>query len=449
MKIFIALVTGKLVKLFCKIVRRGGTAKPGKIALKICPELLKTLSRDVSIIVVTGSNGKTTSCRMVEKGLEEAGLDYFANRSGANLIEGIATDFIVNSTIGGKCRKKYAVLETDEAACREVCRQIQPKVIFVTNIFLDQVDRFGGVEHTRDWILSGVKNAPDALLCLNADDHVSASIAKLCSNRVVYYGLSAGALENREGSGTDDAPDCLMCGAELKYSSRSFSHLGMFRCEGCGYERPAADYEVSSVREGGISGTAVICNGEEIKINLPALYNVYNAIGSVAALEGIGVDHSIAVKAMADFSGSYGRMEKLNLGRKGATMILVKNGAGCDQVIDFLTKSSDPFTLAVYLNNNISDGCDISWIEGVAFEKLGGCPVDRIYVSGMRRIEMMARLEKAGLGDRLVSQPDCRELISELNRSELPVVILPTYTGMMETREEIIRQCGGTHFWEQ
>ena len=445
---FFAILLGKAVKLFCKIVNKGGTAMPGRLALKLYPELLAYMAKDVSCIVVTGTNGKTSSCRMVEEGFRQAGLDYLANVSGANLIEGITTDFIANSDLGGKCRKKWAVLETDEAASREVCRQLQPKVVFVTNIFVDQVDRFGGVKNTRDWILSGAKNAPDAILCLNADDSVSASIAKLCDNRTVFYGFEESAMDGRAPGGSSDVEDCVFCGETLGMSYRSFSHLGGFSCPGCGYARPAADYSVSEICTENFKGTEFILNGEKVRVNLPALYNVYNACGAIAALESAGISHEDAVRAMDVFKGSFGRMEQLNLGKQGTTMILVKNGAGCDQVLTFLAKEEEPFVLSIYLNNNISDGQDISWLEGVDFESLKSTPVSKIYVSGMRTEEMYARLVKAGLEDRLIKEPNCGSLITELGKSELPVIILPTYTGMMETRTEIIRRCGGEQFWE-
>lgn len=448
MKTFIAILAGKLVKLFCKIVRRGGTAKPGKIALKICPNLLETLGRGVKCIVVTGSNGKTTSCRIVEKGLEEAGVDYFANRSGANLIEGIATDFIVHSSLSGKCSKSWAVLETDEAASREVCRQLQPAVIFVTNIFVDQVDRFGGVEFTRDCILTAAKNAPGAVLCLNADDSVSASIARLADNKVKFYGLESSAVEGRSPGGYVDVENCIFCGAKLEYEYRTFSHLGGFKCPKCGWERPKAGYSIGQIVKETLAGTEVLCNGEKLSVNLPAMYNIYNAAGTVAALEAAGIAHATAFKAVAEFEGSFGRMEKLPLGKSGATMILVKNGAGCDQVIDFLKKSEDAFVLALCINNNISDGVDISWIDSVDFEALGSCRVEKIFVSGMRAEEMRARLVRAGLEEKLETVTDVPELITKLNDSEEPVIILPTYTAMMSTRKEIVGRFGGTQFWD-
>ena len=452
MKVFFAVLIGKLIRLACRILHRGGTAKPGEIALKICPDLLSHLGKGVNSIVITGTNGKTTSCRIVEEGIKDAGYTYFANRSGANLIEGIATDFIVNSTLSGKCTKKYAVLETDEYASKEVCRFLQPKVIYVTNIFVDQVDRFGGVKNTRDGIATGIKNAPGAVVVLNADDAVSASLAEGIPNKVVSYGISENAVKSMKSGGTSDVNECTLCGGELTFDYRTFSHLGGFRCKKCGFSRKAADVEVSSILSSDISSSRIeFTHGNDMltaDINLPAMYNIYNAIGSYLALHECGVADDVILNALSTFKCGFGRMEQLNIGKCGGKMVLVKNGAGCDQVLEFLSRLDEEFNLSIYLNNNISDGVDISWLDSTNFELLNECKVGTIYVSGMRMDEMYERLVKAGLKDKLVKIKNCKELISTLNKSDKPVIIMPTYTGMMETRSEIIKQCGGSEFWQ-
>lgn len=448
-KVFIAVLAGKAIRALCRMLKKGGTGEPGKIALKLCPGLLSVLSSGVNCIIVTGTNGKTTTCRIVEEGLKKAGLSYFANRSGANLIEGIATEFIVNSSLSGKCRYSYAVLETDEAASKEVCRYLQPSVILVTNIFLDQVDRFGGVEHTRDWIKSGILNAPGAAVCINADCCVSSSLAIGIPNKTVFYGIEKEAVAGRAPGGSSDVSACPVCGADIDLDYRVFSHLGGFICPECGFSRTAPDYGITAITDETLSSTEFICNGRKLTVNLPAMYNVYNAAGAMSALIAAGISEEDAASALSDFEGSFGRMESLNLGKKGAKMILVKNGAGCDQVIDFVQRINDRFTLSIYLNNNISDGVDISWLKDVRFESLNNCDISKIYVSGMRMEEMYQRLVSAGIPQELlIKEPDCSKLISSLNESEYPVIIMPTYTGMMETRSEIVRQCGGKEYWE-
>lgn len=454
LRVFIAILAGKLARTFCRLLRKGGTAAPGRLALKIYPELLSILAKDVTCIVVTGTNGKTTCTRIVEQGLIDAGLSCFSNRSGANLIEGIATDFIVNSTLSGRCRRQYAVLECDEAASKNVCRQLQPDVIFVTNLFRDQVDRFGGVKNTRDDIRTGIKNAPGAVLCLNADCPVVASLADGVPNRAMFFGMGRKAAETCGGTGVSDLEGCIDCGGKYEYDYVTFSHLGAYRCTKCGRARPHPDYEVSEILRRDADGTLIEASvpegRREIYVNLPAAYNIYNGIGSFAALRLAGVPAEAAEKAVGEFSCCFGRMERFDLGEKGARMILIKNDAGCNQVLEYLKTVNEPFTLAIYLNNNVSDGVDISWLEHAQFEILNSCPAEKIYVSGMRMEEMYARLVSAGIDTgRIIKESSCEALITALRKSENRVFIMPTYTGMMETRSEIVRQCGGAQYWEE
>lgn len=180
----------KGLRLLARILHRGGTAKPGEIALKICPQLLSILSRYVKTIAITGTNGKTTSARMVEQAFIDAGLDYIANRSGANLISGITTEFALKSSIFGKCRVKYAVIECDEAASRRSFAQLKPAVVLVTNLFRDQLDRFGEVTATLDCIREGLSKVPETIICLNADESLSASLALDLPNPTFFYGFA-------------------------------------------------------------------------------------------------------------------------------------------------------------------------------------------------------------------------------------------------------------------
>ena len=166
-------------------------------------------------------------------------------------------------------------------------------------------------------------------------------------------------------------------------------------------------------------------------------------------MENMGISRECALSALSTFQCGFGRMEHFDLGKKGARMILVKNDAGCNQVLRFLENIKESFVLSIYLNNNVSDGVDISWLDSAEFEILKECPVSRIYISGMRADEVHERLQRAGISEGLMElEKSCKELIRKLSESEDPVFIMPTYTGMMETRSEIIRLIGGNEFWE-
>ena len=454
LRAILAILLCKFLRFVSRVLHRGGTAMPGRFALKVCPNLLSILSRDVKTVAITGTNGKTTSSRMVEQAFADAGLSYFANRSGANLISGITTEFVMNSTLGGKPKKEYAVIECDEAAARRTFGQLRPKVVMVTNLFRDQLDRYGEVTHTLENIREGLKAVPDATLCLNAYCSLTSSLAGDLPNRVVWFGIEQGAAPSRAKPEISDATHCIRCKTEYEYDYITYGHLGGFRCPKCGYRRHHADYAVTDIVEQRADGSTVVmdimCERRVVDINLPAMYNIYNAAGAVAAVTQMGLSADDAVKALAGFKCGFGRMEQFKLGG-GAKMMLVKNPAGCNQVVEFLQNIKEKFVLVVCLNDRGADGTDISWVWDVDFEALSGIAgrIDRIIVSGDRAPDMAVRIKYAGIApEHIEIERDYEKLVSGLEKQSLPVFIMPTYTAMLELREVLIKHCGGAEFWE-
>ncbi len=451
----LAILLCKALRLFSRLVHRGGTAMPGRYALKLCPELLSLLAKDVRTVAITGTNGKTTSARMVEEAFAEKGLNYFANRSGANLISGITTEFVMNCTLTGKMRKEYAVIECDEAAARTVFGQLKPQVILVTNLFRDQLDRYGEVTHTLENIRQAIQGAPEALLCLNADCSLTASLAGDLPNRAVFYGIDRGAAPSRPKPEISDATHCIRCKTEYEYDYISYGHLGGFRCPRCGYRRPAADYAVTDVLELRPDGSTarMRIKGEVrlVDVNLPALYNLYNAAGALAAVTEMGLGADTAIAALGRFQCGFGRMERFGLGKAGAKMMLVKNPAGCSQVIEFLQTVREHLVLVLCLNDRSADGTDVSWIWDADFEGLAalGSRLEKVVVSGDRAGDMRVRIKYAGVPqERIQLEQDYGALVDWMARQEKPIYIMPTYTAMLDLRQEIIQRVGGREFWD-
>lgn len=454
-KAILAILLCKLLRLLSRLLHRGGTAMPGRFALKLCPDLLARLSKNVRSVVITGTNGKTSSSRIVEQAFVEQGRSYFANRSGANLLSGITTEFVMNCTLGGKMKKEWAVIECDEAAAVKVFPQLQPQVVVVTNLFRDQLDRFGEVTHTLSNIRTAIEAVPQAALCLNADCSLCSSLALSLPNRVVYFGMEKGAVPSRAKPELSDATHCIRCKTEYEYDYISYGHLGGFRCPKCGYARHAAAYAVTDVIEQRSSGTtaAFSIRGERrvVEINLPALYNVYNAVGALAAAMESGVGADEAVRALASFQCGFGRMEAFRLGKADVRMMLVKNPAGCNQVIDYLENLHNRLVLAICLNDRGADGTDISWIWDAEFERLNSIAgrIEKVIVSGDRAQDMRVRLKYAGIPDENITvERDYEKLVSSLEPLQTDVCLMPTYTAMLELRSVMIRHCGGAEFWE-
>lgn len=450
---FWAILACKIMIKALRLLGHGGTAIPGKLALKICPNLLGYLARDVRSIVITGTNGKTTSARMVEEIFALSGDTYFANRSGANLIGGITAEFALHCSLSGKCKAKYAIIETDEAASKEVCRFLNPAVVLVTNVFRDQLDRFGDTANTLENILIGIKNSPNATLCLNADCPLTASIVSSVENPFIFYGVDVPIYKSPVDSG--DTMHCPYCMVEYEYSYRTFGHLGGWRCAKCGRERPQPLVSVVRVDDCGVNSSLVrmrIIKGyHDVLINVPGGYNIYNAAGALAVSQAMLMSPEAAVAAISSFSCGFGRMEQFDMGGSTARMILIKNATGCNQVLNYLTGLTQKTLFVCCINDNTGDGTDVSWLWDVGFEKLAELEdiLGDIYVSGIRRDDMAVRLKYAGISPEHISVfADYDELIKAMTEAGLPTVIMPTYSAMMELRAKMSAAFGGKDFWE-
>lgn len=451
MRLFLAILLCKLSRAALRILGRGGTALPGSLALKLCPDIVARLSRGVRTVMVTGTNGKTTTCRMIEQMLLDAKIDCMANRSGSNLERGIAADFCANASLTGRPKKRTAVIECDEAAFKRVCGEINPEVVVVTNIFRDQLDRYGEVTHTLESIRIGLESAQRATVCLDADDSLVASLAPDAPDRVRFFGIDAAL---GQGSEISDAPRCIVCGAEYEYDFHTFAHLGGFKCPKCGYSRTEPDVAVAGVDTLGPDGSVfeIRVDGEyyTAALSLPAAYNLYNAAAAVAAATALGVGAEGALKSLSHIESGFGRMERFELGKAKVTMVLVKNPAGCDRAIDYL--AGQDFGTAVFcLNDGQADGTDVSWIWDAGFERIfaGGKAPERLIVSGTRAEDMRLRLKYAGADEGSVTIiRDVVELTDAIAQCEGTVCVMPTYTAMLPLRAELAERVGRKEFWK-
>lgn len=421
----------------------GATSLPGALALKICPDILGYAAKNVDIIAVTGTNGKTTSARIIERALQNSGRSVCANRSGANLMPGITAELIMNKRLSGSVKCESAVIECDEAACSLVLGKLRPHVLLVTNLFRDQLDRYGTVTYPRDCIAAGLRDTPETIAVINADCPMAASVSRLCQNKTVYYGLG----EHKKtcvGSGEDDT--CPVCGKRLGYKGLSYANLGVFSCS-CGFARSKPDVSAESVFPDGsfilrADGDKTVCAPA-----LPGLYNVYNSVGAVAAAVACGVPLKQAADAAQDFDCGFGRMESFPLGKRGARMILIKNAAAADQTLNEVCRAPGEKTLVLAVNDRTADGTDISWLDEADFGMLARRgKIMRVYVCGDRAEAAEKRLKRENIPCQSCGNYD--KLIESLRDEDNFIFILPTYTAMLELRAKLVRRLGGKNFWE-
>lgn len=475
LKTMLAVGACKASRSALRMMHRGGTTTPGRLAMKIDSNILETVSRGMEIIVVTGTNGKTTTSNMIGHALSEAGRDALANRSGANLLPGVTAEFTSSATATGRPRKHYAVIECDEGALKQVVPKIHPKVIVVTNLFRDQLDRYGEVMHTLEEIRKGIRMVPDAILCLNADDSLTASLALGVPNPVTWFGIDCpvGEQKNVEIS---DARYCIRCGTEYEYDYHTYAHLGGFRCPKCGYRRIRPAVAVTEIEKVSSSGSIVrmrfgtdgnadraeSADGagavaaasaeteQEVTIGLPAVYNIYNGAAAIAAYQAAGFDRGEVISSLADVHSSFGRMETFRLGEVPVQMILVKNPAGCNQALSYLSGLGEDYQAVFCLNDRTADGHDISWIWDADFEKVCGDPhMKHAFVLGDRADDMQLRLKYAGADEKDIEKAGGNaELIEKLRQSSVPVFVLPNYTSMLSLRAALGAITGKQEFWK-
>ncbi len=458
MRVFLSCLVCRLVTFILQKMGRGATSMPGKVALKVKRNVLADLSKNVKVIIVTGTNGKTTSCRIIEEGLKEAGKSYFINKSGANLITGVTAAFIMNSTITGKATKEYAIVECDENAFKEVSRYIRADVVLVTNVFRDQLDRYGEVTHTLNAIKESVKNLPNAVICLDADCSLTYSMSREIPNKIVTFGVNVPFEEDAKAPEISDAKYCIFCKHEYSYTYHTYGHLGGFECRNCGYKRPEPDFAVTAVSELKQDHSVVVADldGSEniIRVNIGGAYNVYNAIGCAAALSSAGIPEKIVISAIEHFDGAFGRMEQFDAGdgKHKINLILVKNPAGFTQTTNFLRGVEEDCTLIFSLNDNGADGRDVSWIWDVDFNGIFKKQnVKEIYVSGKRCYDMAIRIKYEGTQGReikVIENEDYSKLCDIAVSQGRDVYIVPTYTSMMTMRPVFAKRLGGKEFWE-
>lgn len=454
MKVTMAVAASKLSRQIMRLLGKGASSMPGKIGLKICPDLLGYLAKDVKCIIVTGTNGKTTTSRMIEQTLIDSGVSYFCNKSGANMMNGITTEFAMNSTTGGKPKKEYALLECDEAAFKTVSKYVDAECVLATNVFRDQLDRYGEITHTLNNIKIGIQNSKNAVVCLNADCSMTASLREEIDNDIVLYGVNL-PIYKKHIKESSDAPYCIHCKHEYEYEYVTFGHLGKYKCPNCGYERPEPDVAVTDVfvSDADHSEIEISLKGEKRRavINLPGGYNIYNAVAAVTVSDVMGFSPDTAVSALSTFECGFGRMEKFMLEDTETRMILIKNPAGCNQVLNFLSNINEKTLFVVCLNDNYADGRDISWIWDVDFESLMNIEenLTGILVSGIRADEMAMRFKYAGIPEEKIRViKDYEKLIEEFTSQDAPVYIMPTYTAMMDLRAIVSKKYGYKNFWE-
>ncbi|MCK1228785.1 lipid II isoglutaminyl synthase subunit MurT [Streptococcus uberis] len=432
MKTLMGITAGKTAQTLLKSMGRGSTY-PGKLALQFDKNILDTLAKDYEIVVVTGTNGKTLTTALTVGILKEAYGQVLTNPSGANMITGIVSSFLTAKK--GKSGKKIAVLEIDEASLPRITQYIKPSLFVFTNIFRDQMDRYGEIYTTYQLIIDGAKNAPEATILANGDSPIFAS--KELVNPVKYYGFNTEDHEPQLAHYNTEGILCPKCQAILQYRLNTYANLGHYICLNCDFKRPKLDYQLTALTKTTNVSSAFVIDGQEYSINVGGLYNIYNALAAVSVAEFFGLSPEQIKAGFEKSRAVFGRQETFSIGDKSCTLVLIKNPVGASQALEMIKLADYPFSLSVLLNANYADGIDTSWIWDANFELIQEMDITEINAGGVRHSEIARRLRVSGYDSSKISEKESlEEVMQAIEKQEIKhAYILATYTAMLAFRE--------------
>ncbi len=433
----LAVGVAKTVTGIVKMLRLGAASVlPGEISRRLHPRLLPLLFEQVGqgVILIVGTNGKTTTSLLLRTILEDRGYQVTHNSSGANLINGLITALLVDTDMTGNLNVDYAILEVDENILPLVLKDCQPKYILGLNLFRDQLDRYGEVDTIAQKWQKAIATLPqETTIILNADDPTLNYLGQNLRQKVLFFGLSEPDLYLAEIPHAVDSIYCPSCGNLLDYQGVYLSHLGDYKCPNCGFAK---------------SDTAI--NSKEWGQILIGVYNKYNTIAAGLLAQEIGIATEDIFKTISNFKAAFGRAEELTIDHKQVRILLSKNPVGMNETIravNDINKTKESSVTLLVLNDRIPDGTDVSWIWDVDTEQLvatGGKLIvsgDRVYDMALRLQYSCERLEPENTNFELIIQEDLAKAIAtslELTKKEETLHILPTYSAMLEVREALV-----------
>ena len=435
-RFYTALVLARLTYLAIKLLHRSsGTSFVGMMTLKVCPDFLAHCRKYIknNAITISGTNGKTTTSGLVAHIFEENQNSIIHNVKGANMLTGIANVFALN--IKPFKRFDYAVIESDEAYLTKLYDYFKADYLLVTNLFRDQLDRYGELATTASFIQKAIDKNPDLTLILNADDPLVTNFGK--GKNAIYYGFEEVEFCSEIHNATSNAPtevfNCI-CGKPLQYNKQFFAQEGHYYCAKCGFKRPEPNYKGYVKIYSDYSELKIRHNDKdfEFKINLVGLYNAYNVLGAVACAMENGIDYQTIKKAVSTYKSIFGRAERRIINGHKTLIQLIKNPTGASEVLKTVDLSSN---IVIAINDNYADGRDISWLWDSDFEQLKNAQ-KLVITSGIRAKDMATRLKYAGIPqEKIIVEEDIKSAIALAAKSdniEERITILPSYTALLK-----------------
>ncbi|MFQ9792613.1 MAG: MurT ligase domain-containing protein [Acutalibacteraceae bacterium] len=433
MRKMLAIGATKFLIWLGQAMNKQGSSTPGKIGLKIYPNLLKDLAAQVreDIFVVCGTNGKTTTNNLLCEALRSEGKKVVCNSAGANMLYGIVTAFADSASISGKLNADCACIEIDEASARRAFPHFKPNYMVLTNLFRDQLDRYGEIDITMDVLKEALAMSPNTKLIVNGDDPLSVALAKHSGNPFVTFGVDEQVIDAKHAAKEmKEGRFCQMCGAELQYDYYHYSQLGKYHCPKCDFARPKLDYAVTNVHLD--RGISLRMEGRQFRIKSHGFYNVYNILAAYAAARTAGFYLERFDQVLRRHKTQNGRMELFDIGGRHVVLNLAKNPAGFNQNISAVLEDKSPKDLIVVINDKAQDGKDISWLWDVDFERFHDARVQTFIASGIRALDMQLRFKYADIPSKV--EEDVTKAIERLVTGGTGnLYVLCNYTALYNT----------------
>ena len=433
----IAVWTAKIVSTACRLSGRQGVTLAGRIALKIDPDILKDLAGMVrkKIFVVCGTNGKTTTNNLLCSAIESEGGKLVCNHTGSNMLAGVAAAFVLAAGNNGKLDADYACIEIDEASTLRIFPHFKPDYMVLTNLFRDQLDRYGEIDLTMDILERAMKMAPEMTVIVNGDDSLSAYLAMKSGNPYRTYGISEQVFPEQKSHEIREGRFCKNCGARLEYEFYHYSQIGKYHCPSCGFSRPEIDFEASHIDMS--NGLKFEVEGRQIEADYRGFYNIYNILAAYSAARTAGFSLSGFSEMLRRFNPQNGRMEKFTVGGTQIVLNLAKNPAGFNQNISAVMEDEKEKDVIIVINDNAQDGTDISWLWDVDFDRFAQDRIRSVTVSGIRCQDMRLRMKYVDIQSELI--PDVKSAIESRVRDGCGnLYVLVNYTALYSTRNILL-----------
>jgi len=450
-----AVTAGKATGAASRLTRRGGGATlPGDVARWVDPSVLRRLAGQLGegAVLITGTNGKTTTSRLVSLLLDKPAAPVLANRTGANLIFGLTAAAVRAASPTGRLRRRWAVFEVDEATLPIAVDEVQPRLVLVGNLFRDQLDRYGELEKIARTIHSALVRLPaGARAVLNADDPRVAEIGLDLPTAPLWYGLDSPGVARRELPHAADARTCPRCGRALEFSAVYVGHQGAYRCPEGHFGRPPLAVGGRDVELQGLASVSLSVDGTRLELPIGGLFNAYNLVAAYALGTALGLAPELIAERLRGAAAAFGRLERIQARGRTLTMLLAKNPASFNEVLIAATELARSDHVLIALNDRIADGRDVSWIWDVDFEVLRDGGRRTVVPTGLRAYDMAVRLKYAEVAGVSSPEPDLARALDELLEQTpegAEAHLLCTYTAMLELRAEITRRGWARPYWQ-